>query len=139
MVRQLDLMDEIGTIAEEKGLVEVYAYHCYRCNYTWLPRDFDFDWHPSLKKDVKRDHWGEDLLDREAPKSCARCKSRYWRTQIPNRKLKLHPFLKDEKWINEKTINDIQSITNYPWINSVARLRALKRQGKLTPKDILQC
>ena len=75
-------------LATEKGLIEVYTYHCYRCKYTWLSRDFVFNLHPSIKKDTKCVDWGEDLLDREPPKSCARCKSKYWRTQVHNKEVK---------------------------------------------------
>lgn len=59
---------EIENIANELGLVSVYAYHCYRCNYTWLPRDFDLGWSEP----------GQELLHRPPPKSCARCKTRSW-------------------------------------------------------------
>jgi hypothetical protein len=47
-----------------KNLVAVWAYWCYRCGYVWLPRDYDAN--------------SDNTLDREPPKSCARCKSKYW-------------------------------------------------------------
>ena len=59
--------------AAEIGLRQVWVYRCNRCNYHWLPRDID-------------------LLDEEAlfnikpPKSCARCKSKYW-NQTPQRNI----------------------------------------------------
>ena len=72
----------------------------------------------------------------EPPKSCARCKSRSWKESIPRRKLKLHPALKDQNWIDEDKINDATSGLNYAWIKT--RLRALNRQDKLTPGNITQ-
>jgi hypothetical protein len=125
--------------AYEFGLVNVYAYHCRRCNYTWLPKDFDFNWREPFKGEMSKWlYWGQDLFFREPPKVCARCKSKSWRKVFPQRKLKLHPIFKGEDWIDEDKINDVGSGLNRPWINSVARLRALTRQGKLTPKDIIQ-
>jgi hypothetical protein len=49
---------------EDKSVIAVWCYFCYHCGYIWLPRDFDI-------RDI-------DTLDREPPKSCARCKSKYW-------------------------------------------------------------
>ncbi len=72
--------------AEEIGLINVWAYHCYRCNYTWLPRDFDFNWYLQNGKTDDYD-WGPDLFYREA-----RCKSRSWKIPIALRKRKLHPI-----------------------------------------------
>jgi hypothetical protein len=62
--------------AYEYGLIQVYAYHCNRCNYTWLPKNFDLQRYT--------EQWGKtdtgfDLLFRQPPKSCARCKSKYWK------------------------------------------------------------
>jgi hypothetical protein len=130
MVRELGRTNEVGRLGEEKGLVAIYAYHCYRCNYTWLPRDFDFQWYIGKGEDAKE--FGEDLLDREAPKSCARCKSKSWKLLFPLRNKKLYSTrFKDQKWITDEMIN------GHPWITSVPRMRALQRQGKLTPKSIL--
>ena len=56
---ELGFADEVGELAENKELIEVYAYHCYRCNYTWLPRDFDFNRRPSLKEGAKAEYFGE--------------------------------------------------------------------------------
>jgi hypothetical protein len=129
--------------AEERGLVQVYAYHCYRCNYTWLPRDFDFCWNY-----YKTGWWGDDLFYREPPKSCARCKSRSWKHKFSyikqrkdgrfHRKLKLHPTFEGEDWIDEDKINDITSGYHQPYMQNLARLRALERQGKLTYEDVTQ-
>ena len=125
--------------AYEFGLINVYAYHCYRCNYTWLPKAFDFKWRRLKEQEAGTDgFWGHDLFYREPPKSCARCKSRSWKELHPRRRLKLQSALKEQDWIDEDKINDTSSPLNYSWINSVARLRALNRQGKLTPKDIVQ-
>ena len=48
----------------DKGLVAVWAYHCYRCGYIWLPKDYDVS--------------EINTLARDPPKACARCKSKYW-------------------------------------------------------------
>lgn len=44
-----------------------------RCNYLWLPKDYDSEYH--------------DIEKMDPPKSCARCKSRYWRL-TPTRNVK---------------------------------------------------
>ncbi len=80
--------------AAELGLLHTWVYHCGRCNHLWIPRDFELD--------IKH-----DIFEREPPKSCARCKSKYWR-QMPQRKTK-----------------------NVDLMLSVARVRALHRHGKL--------
>lgn len=116
----------------ELGLVETYAYHCYRCNYTWLPKDFDRLVFVGTRYGKQQKSWGEDLLYREPPKSCARCKSKSWKEIIPRRKLKQKHALESEIWISAELRNDL------PWMTSVARLRALNRQGRLTPKNIRQ-
>ena len=68
--------------AEEIGLLNLWAYHCYRCNYTWLPKDFDFN--RRLKDDENYNYgWGHDLFYREPPKCCARCKSKSWNKEVP--------------------------------------------------------
>jgi hypothetical protein len=80
------------------GISKTWAYHCTRCNYVWLPKDFD------LVND-------DDLLNREPPKACARCKSKQWKD------------LRRRNLGNKGTWN--QSIS------SIARLKALKRTGNL--------
>jgi hypothetical protein len=67
----------------------------------------------------------------DSPKSCARCKSRSWIT-LPQRRVKRKHVLDDEKWMNEDFRNE------FPFITSKARLRALLRQNRLTPVDIMQ-
>ena len=49
---------------DDKSLIAVWAYFCHRCGYIWLPKDFDI--------------YDDDTLDRRPPKSCARCKSKYY-------------------------------------------------------------
>jgi hypothetical protein len=49
------------------SLEETLAYHCKRCNYLWLPKDYDFE--------------HDDIMEMKPPKSCARCKSKYWRDE----------------------------------------------------------
>jgi hypothetical protein len=46
---------ELENLAGELGLVNIWAYHCYRCNYTWLPRDFDLGWSEHFK--LERSKW----------------------------------------------------------------------------------
>jgi len=60
------------------GIVKTMAYRCFRCWYVWLPRDIEI---------IK----GDELVNIKPPKSCARCKSRLWRT-IPERKSKVEPL-----------------------------------------------
>lgn len=60
------------------GLIEVLAYHCYRCWYTWLPKDVEI---------YNRD----TLANRKPPKCCARCKSKLWR-EIPSRSTRVEPM-----------------------------------------------
>ena len=63
------------TLPEHKalGLKAVLAYHCKRCNYLWFPRDYEF-----VEKNI---------IQITPPKSCARCKSKYWNRK-PQRKIK---------------------------------------------------
>jgi hypothetical protein len=84
----------------EGGLERVYAYHCSRCNYVWLPKDYDFIIDDS-----------EALFRRDPPKACARCKSKQWMS-LRSRKTKHE---------GEYALS----------VSSVARLRALHRQGQL--------
>ena len=80
-------------IAAELGLWRVWAYHCNRCNYYWLPKDVDF----SLNQE-------EYMFNTKPPKSCARCKSKYW-NKLPQKVTK-----------------------NVDTMYSVARLRAVYRE-----------
>jgi len=63
------------TLPEHKalGLKAVLAYHCIRCQYLWFPRDYDI-----VEKNI---------IQITPPKSCARCKSKYWNKK-PQRKIK---------------------------------------------------
>ena len=63
------------TLPEHKalGLKAVLAYHCLRCQYLWFPRDYEI-----VEKNI---------IEITPPKSCARCKSKYW-NKIPQRKIK---------------------------------------------------
>jgi|SRR5947199_5939673 len=118
--------------AYEFGLVNIYAYHCYHCNYTWLPRDFDFNW--NYKSSKSDGYFGHDLFYREPPRSCARCKSKSWKENIPNRKPRSNNRIFENEGMNKL-------IDGRPWIGSRARLRALFRQTKkdsLSAKEILQ-
>jgi len=55
------------------GMMAVLAYHCKRCDYLWFPRDYSI-----VEKNI---------IDIPPPKSCARCKSKYWNKK-PQRKIK---------------------------------------------------
>ena len=131
-MRELGFNDEVGRLGESKGLIEVYAYHCYKCNYTWLPRDFDFLWSIGKKcGHPEQENFGEDLLHREPPKSCARCKSKYWKEMVPLRNLRRNHFLNEEEWFQVYGYRQA-------WTANKARLRALDKHGKFTPKGVLQ-
>lgn len=58
---------------KELGLKAVLAYHCRRCQYLWFPRDYEI-----VEKNI---------IEITPPKSCARCKSKYWNKK-PQRKIK---------------------------------------------------
>jgi hypothetical protein len=62
----------------KRGLIITEAYHCQRCNYVWLPKDFSV----KLISDYTTD---DGLMNRTGPKACARCKSKYWNSP-PKRK-----------------------------------------------------
>lgn len=64
----------------EKGIVLVDAYHCQRCDYVWLPRDFSIGGTYNVISDDR-------LLRMTPPKVCARCKSKQWNLP-PKRKTK---------------------------------------------------
>ena len=64
--------------AAELGLVNVWAYHCMRCNYVWFPR---------FLSDYLYIDYEELLFNEEPPKSCARCKTKYW-NEVPRRETK---------------------------------------------------
>ena len=65
------------------GLTQTWAYHCLRCNYLWFPKDFDaFTYNTAFG--------GRNIFFRKSPKSCARCKSKYWKS-LPKRKTKHTP------------------------------------------------
>jgi hypothetical protein len=55
------------------GLKAVLAYYCKRCHYLWFPRDYEI-----VEKNI---------IEITPPKSCARCKSKYWNKK-PQRKIK---------------------------------------------------
>jgi hypothetical protein len=85
---------------QDLGLIEVLAYHCNRCNYLWFAKDFDL---------------GENILELEPPKACARCKSKYW-----NKK----PVRKTGQVYSDK-------YGMHHLLLSIPRYRALHRKGKL--------
>jgi hypothetical protein len=58
---------------EQTGLYFCFVYRCKRCGHAWLPRHFN----PMGDND--------NILHKKPPKSCARCKSKYWNLD-PKRK-----------------------------------------------------
>lgn len=74
-------------LLQKMGLCLVYAYFCKRCNYVWIPRDFD-----PLTQDAFGG--GQNIFYKKPPKSCARCKSKYW-NKLPQRKTKHTPNPKE--------------------------------------------
>ena len=67
----------------KKGLVITFAYNCNKCNYTWLPKDFDAITSDPLNA-------GNNIIREAPPKSCARCKSKQWKLS-PIRKTEHNP------------------------------------------------
>ena len=57
----------------ELGLYAVLAYYCKLCHYLWFPRYYEMA--------------EKNIIEITPPKSCARCKSKYW-NKIPQRKIK---------------------------------------------------
>lgn len=45
--------------ADKRGLISMRVFHCLRCNYSWLPKDYDTAY--------------DDIETMEPPKACARC------------------------------------------------------------------
>jgi hypothetical protein len=86
------------------GLVNIWAYHCNRCNYVWLPRNFDYARSKWQIKDLPGwNDFGQDLIAAEPPKSCARCKSKYWRDGFMRRVSKSARVDGESKFIEEPT------------------------------------
>ena len=56
-------------LREEKGIISVYVHKCFRCGHMWIPRS---------SNDMTPDDYNEKILSSDPPKSCARCKSKYW-------------------------------------------------------------
>jgi hypothetical protein len=82
-------------ILRKKGLVRTFAYHCLRCNYTWLPKDFDIGSCDPLDA-------GNNIIKEIQPKSCARCKSKIWNIS-PINKTKRNPDPKNlDRWTKSR-------------------------------------
>ena len=67
--------NETESVGFELGLARTYAYHCFRCNYLWFPKDFDPMNNVYNFKDLY--FIGQNIFELEPPKVCARCKSKY--------------------------------------------------------------
>jgi hypothetical protein len=67
---------EILAHMESMGLRLTFSYHCNRCDYQWFPKDFDI---------IGESRKMIDIFNIQAPKACARCKSKQW-TKLRKRK-----------------------------------------------------
>ena len=131
------LLDEIKTNplfklqakAGKLGLTNVWAYHCNRCNYVWLPKDFDMA-HDRVEMEKRKMEFvadfGEDLFYRKPPKSCARCKSKYW-NKSPSRKTK--NTFKDSKYFLHKYMQEptIRQPMQVPTIRRPMQVPTIRR------------
>jgi hypothetical protein len=75
---ELEKLKKRKEFLKKLGIVITLSYHCKRCNHVWFPKDFDVSFENELVT-------GEDILKVFPPKSCARCKSKYWNLE-PKRK-----------------------------------------------------
>ncbi len=117
MKRKFSFSSEIDVenAASDLGLKKTYAYYCERCNYLWFPKDFD----PTnmIESSGSEYFTGQNIFDREPPKACARCKSKYWKA-LPQRS-------------TENTFGNLLGNKGDPGLhtmNTVPRLRAKHRQ-----------
>ena len=108
--------EEVEEAAWDLGLERTLAYHCKRCNYLWFPKDFE----PVNRRTGNIVYVGENIFELEPPKACARCKSRYWMK---------HPVRQSNSV--ESTGYRDTDFAGIHKMDSVPRLRALHRQGKL--------
>ena len=83
-IQYLHKMHPDDELQYEKGLINIFAYHCKRCNYVWIPKDLDvqinLDNQHITNKDARKS-WKRYMLDREPPKCCARCKTKSWNVE----------------------------------------------------------
>jgi hypothetical protein len=90
-------------ILRKKGFVITLSYHCNRCNYVWLPRDFDTKTSDPLNS-------GINIIHEIPPKCCARCKSKQWNIE-PKRKTKENPDPTNlERWSNTRIISEYRGL-----------------------------
>ncbi|MGH9982056.1 MAG: hypothetical protein ACRD6U_10945 [Nitrososphaeraceae archaeon] len=114
--------------AMDKNIVAAWCYYCKRCHYIWFPKD-----HSGYQTYSREKIIDEGILDRAPPKSCARCKSKYW-NKDPIRKTKYFDT-RDEDWImNPYRYRKIQTLPvkakNYR--SALKFFEELKNKGILT-------
>jgi hypothetical protein len=121
-------MFNVNNRTVDKSIVAAWCYHCKRCNYIWFPKDYTgYDTFGDRGEIIDN-----GILDRDPPKSCARCKSKYW-NQYPRRKTKYYDT-SDEDWIMNPDV--YRKIETLPAKAALYR-SALKFFEKLKNKDVL--
>jgi hypothetical protein len=114
--------------AMDKSIVAAWCYYCKRCNYIWFSKN-----HSGYQTFGTKDEIiDEGILDRDPPKSCARCKSKYW-NKHPIRKTKYYDT-RDEDWImNPDLYRKIQTLP----VKATLYRSALKYFEELKNKGVL--
>ena len=103
------------------AVVAVWCYRCYRCGHIWLPKDYDVS--------------ELNTLAREPPKSCARCKSKYWnkfRRDFENSSLvgKTREDAKDREFRRNQTPEErVKSDKNFKSFQR--RIRRLEKKNQV--------
>lgn len=111
----------------DKSLVVAWCYYCKRCNYIWFPKD-----HSGYQTFGKDEIVDNGILKKEPPKSCARCKSKYW-NKDPIRKTKYYDT-SDEDWIMNPDV--YRKIDTLP-VKATSYRSALKYFEELKNKGVL--
>jgi hypothetical protein len=98
--------ETLNYIDEKFGIKQAFVYHCNRCDYLWLPKDFDV---------YGQHRKSQDIFNLVPPKVCARCKTKLWNKP---RKRKMR--------VIKNPANPLQT---KPWV-SLPRIKAIARQLK---------
>ena len=112
----------------DKSIVAAWCYYCKRCNYIWFPKDHSGYQTYSGKNEII----DNGILNRDPPKSCARCKSKYW-NKDPIRKTKYYDT-SDEDWIMNPDV--YRKIDTLP-VKATSYRSALKFFEELKNKGII--
>ena len=122
-------MFNVENRAVDKSIVAAWCYHCKRCNYIWFPKDYGgYDTFGERGEIIDN-----GILDCDPPKSCARCKSKYW-NQYPRRKTKYYDT-SDEDWIMNPDV--YRKIETLP-VKATLYRSAIKFFEKLKENGILK-